>query len=167
MYQTNAIIRYFLASGKLDAARQAFNKNPGDTVNLILSNYNENDVPKNVQSILKEYLCYKAYLDGNETFSDWFHHFHHGRPKPPAPLADNAGFTERVAHEHRVSQYNAELDRWKLTMAHRTKNTKTLLYNILLFPDGGWLVDTYDTDEARAVVLNDLRVTCIPKVSYF
>lgn len=70
-----------------------------------------------------------------------------------------------MAHEHRVSQYNAEYERWKLTMEHKTRNAKTILYNILLFPEGGWLVDACEsTDDSRSVQLKELRALLLPKV---
>lgn len=56
---------------------------------------------------------------------------------------------------YRVSQFKAETERWKLTISHLAKNAKTLLYNVLLFPDGGWLHEAKDGDF--------LRSQCIPE----
>lgn len=45
---------------------------------------------------------------------------------------------------------------------------KSHLYNVLLFPDGGWLVENrYLDDATRIHQMNALRKLCIPKVSFF
>jgi len=49
---------------------------------------------------------------------------------------------------------------------------KQLLFNVLLFPDGGWLVDSRSSDEPctpenelREHQMEKLRELCIPKVT--
>ena len=80
-----------------------------------------NILPKKISSSIREYLCYKSYLDAQEGFAEWFSHFHHDRPVPVEDLLSYATFTEKVAHEHRKSQYSIQLERWKTTMQHHTK----------------------------------------------
>lgn len=55
----------------------------------------------------------------------------------------------------RMGQFKVETDRWKFTMSQLTKTTKTFLYNVLLFPDGGWLSGAKDGDFLRSL--------CIPE----
>lgn len=74
---------------------------------------------------------------------------------PPEEISEGAHLSEKVAHQHRVSQFKAETERWKLTISHLAKSAKTLLYNVLLFPDGGWLSGA---DEGEY-----LQSTCIPE----
>ncbi|KAJ8686209.1 hypothetical protein QAD02_022003 [Eretmocerus hayati] len=184
LWQANALMRYFLTSQKLDAARKAFNKIPLDTIELILNEFpglqntmenlmTNNILPKKASSSIREYLCYKAYLDAQEGFSEWFSHFHHGKPTPVEDLPAYPSFTEKVAHEHKMSQYNIELERWNSTMQHHTKAVKQLLFNVLLFPDGGWLVDsnngvnhepTTPEEVLRDHQLENLRKLCLPKI---
>lgn len=70
---------------------------------------------------IREYLCYKAYLDAQEGFQEWFRHFHQGKPIPLDPLPTYATFTEKVAYDHKKAQYQAELESWKATMQRHTK----------------------------------------------
>lgn len=70
---------------------------------------------------IREYLCYKAYLDAQEGFQEWFSHFHQGKPAPLEPMSTYPTFTEKVAYDHKKAQYAAELERWKCTMEHHTK----------------------------------------------
>ncbi|CAG9860633.1 unnamed protein product [Phyllotreta striolata] len=149
--QINALIFTFLTLGKLDAAQLALNKIPTDTVDKILS---DGKVDNSINRTIEEYLCYKAYLDAQNAFNDWFKHCK-SRPMAPESLPESALFPEKVAYQHRESQYKAELGRWKLTGEHLAKNAKAKLYNVLLFPDG-WLVGA-DEDEY-------LRSTCIPEI---
>ncbi|KAI4486930.1 hypothetical protein M0802_012187 [Mischocyttarus mexicanus] len=138
------------------------------------------NLSKKASSTIREFLCYKTYLDAQEGFSEWFSHFHHGKPTPLDDLSTYATFTEKVAYDHKKAQYNTELDRWKSTMQHHTKAVKQLLFNVLLFPDGGWLVDTnnnsneVDNDSNEPSIqeevlrehqLKKLRELCIPKIA--
>lgn len=153
--QCNALISYFLTLEKVDAAKAAFSKIPLSAIDNLLSIPDE-EMPESIQRCIREHLCYKAYLDAHEAFNDWFKYFHHSRPVAPAALQENATFTEKVAYEHRVSQHKAETERWKLTVSHLAKSTKGKLYNVLLFPDGGWLNGSENPSH--------LRATCIPEI---
>jgi len=190
MWQANAIICYFLAVNKLEAARKAFNKIPLDSIDLIMKQYQGrtddsmlveglsviHNLPTRVSSSIREYLCYKAYLDAEEGFSDWFQHYHHAKPTAPKLPPGDIPFTEKVAYDHRHNQYKSELERWKMAMQQQTKTVKSQLYNILMFPEGGWLVDCANSEAEDGDVdmdgevsrhqkqLDDLRQLCIPKV---
>lgn len=127
-----------------------------------------NEIIQKATASIREYLCFKAYLDAQEGFQEWFQHFHQGKPMPVESLPTYATFTEKVAHDHKKAQYEADLERWKCVMEHHTKAVKQLLFNVLLFPDGGWLVDTCGVnseDPLRAHQLNKLRNLCIPKIT--
>lgn len=150
--QTNRLIRNLLTLRKLDAAKLAFQKIPPTSIERILST-TTGQPNQNVENTIKQYLCYKAYLDAHESFELWFEQ-HSRRPKEVAPLPEGAAFTERVAHEHRVSKYKAEVERWRMGCADLAKVAKGKLYNVLLFPDGGWLSGV---DEG-------LRAVCLPEV---
>ncbi|KAK9501224.1 hypothetical protein O3M35_011978 [Rhynocoris fuscipes] len=173
IWECNALIRTFIAQGKISAARLAFNRIPSDSIELILQQYCKVDTeqvtvdrgsfPPKVDAAIKEYLCYKAYLDAQEGFSRWFHEFYNSKPKDP-PKYDGNDFTEKVAHEHRLNRYKEEYNRWKSNMLHETKTIKALLFNIITFPDDGWLVDDYKEDETRQDNMRRLRGLCIPQV---
>ncbi|XP_034939545.1 nuclear pore complex protein Nup107 [Chelonus insularis] len=179
LWQANALIRYFLTCEKTDAARKAFNKIPTNSIEILMMDCPsiENTIDQTTtgdlslhqsSASIREYLCYKAYLDAQEGFQEWFQHFHQGKPIPPDPLSSYATFTEKVAYDHKKAQYESDLERWKSTMQHHTKEVKQLLFNVLLFPQGGWLVDTKEAsveDPLRKHQLEKLRSLCIPKVT--
>lgn len=151
LIQSNALILKFLIANKLDAAQLVFNKIPSDSVDKVVA---EGEVAQNIKQAIKEHLSYKSYLDAQEAFNVWFKHFK-SKPTAPESIPENAHLSEKVAYQHRMSQFKAETERWKLTISHLAKSAKTLLYNVLLFPDGGWLSGTPDADY--------LRSTCIPE----
>ncbi|XP_008546727.1 nuclear pore complex protein Nup107 [Microplitis demolitor] len=180
LWQANALIRYFLTCDKIDAARKAFDKIPTDTIGIIMmeqpsldNTFVDQTMTEEISdhkssASIREYLCYKAYLDAQEGFQEWFRHFHQGKPIPLDPLPTYATFTEKVAYDHKKAQYQAELESWKATMQRHTKAVKQLLFNVLLFPDGGWLVDrtkTMPPDHLRKHQLAKLRSLCIPKIT--
>lgn len=107
--QSNGLIFDFLVMGKPDAAQLAFNKVPNETVTDLTAELGDSN--EEVNTIIKEHLSYKAYLDAYEAFNEWFTQAKN-KPLPPDELSENAQFPEKVAHQHRVSQYKAELDRW-------------------------------------------------------
>lgn len=152
IYQSNILVSYFLILGKMEAAKIAFSKIPLHFIDNILSNSDE--VPEYIHRWIREHLCYKSYLDAHEAFNDWFKYFN-SKPVSPPPLTENVGFSEKVAHEHKMNQYQAECDRWKITVSHLAKTAKTMLYNVLLFPDGGWLTGAENGEH--------LRSRCIPE----
>lgn len=80
-----------------------------------------NHLSRKASTAIREYLCYKTYLDAQEGFGEWFSHYHHGKPAPLEELPPYATFTEKVAYDHKKAQYNVELERWKCTMQHHTK----------------------------------------------
>ena len=58
--------------------------------------------------------------DVDESFSDWFKHYHHAKPTSPTSTL-GANFSERVAFEHLEQQYKQELARWKHLLEHQTQ----------------------------------------------
>ncbi|KAK7861733.1 hypothetical protein R5R35_008705 [Gryllus longicercus] len=187
LFQANAMIRQFLALGRMEAARKAFSKIPVDSIDITVQEFQRgmpyeacqqfdmDSLPYRIASSIREYFCHKAYLDAQEGFSDWFHHFHSAKPIPPAEPAGEVGFTEKVLFDHKRTQYNMELERWKLSMQQQTKMVKIQLHNVLLFPDGGWLVDIHSKDgpleeefddeaKCRLQQMENLRKICIPKI---
>lgn len=124
--QVNALIFSFLTLGKIDAAQLAFNKIPPDAASQLIKegkpftstfkimfNISVNilvPLGEVANRYLKEFLSYKEYLNAHEAFNEWFKHFK-SRPLPPENLSENAPFPEQVAHQHKVSQHKAELER--------------------------------------------------------
>ncbi|CAH0555792.1 unnamed protein product [Brassicogethes aeneus] len=151
LYQSNALIFTFLTLGKIDAAQLAYNKIPSDYVEKIVS---ESGGEGEIGQVVKEHLSYKAYLNACDAFNEWFMQCKN-KPNAPEDLPETAQFTEKVAQQHRVAQYKAEVERWKLTTNHLAKTAKTMLYNVLLFPEG-WLIGAKDAEY--------LRSSCIPEI---
>ncbi|CAL4107660.1 unnamed protein product, partial [Meganyctiphanes norvegica] len=100
------------------------------------------ELPAHQENIVREFFCMRAFLDAQDSFTDWFDHFHQKKPQPPKKLTSGASFPEQVAHEQATSQFNVELSRWQHTLELLSKTAKERLYNVLLFPEGGWLVDS-------------------------
>ncbi|CAH0386713.1 unnamed protein product [Bemisia tabaci] len=175
LWQTNALVRYFISHDKLDAARKAFDKIPPNSVVLVLTQHHcsvIDDVtdfsrmPSRVNCAVREFLCYKAYLAAEESFVDWFKLLNE-RPQMLNELPETATYSEKVAYEHLIAQYKNEYKRWKLALDHQTKAVKETFHNMILFPDGGWLRDPPNTeqdDPTRAHQMAALRKLCIPKM---
>ncbi|XP_063963328.1 nuclear pore complex protein Nup107-like isoform X1 [Lytechinus pictus] len=171
--QCNAIIRTFLATKKHDAAREVFKKLPEDSIDVILRNWRAmaGSVPPPIQdaNAIREYLCIKAYLDALDAYNDWFAHYHNKKPSPPS-LPEDANFHDRVRYEHEHKEYEMELERWEQSVLALTRGVSDTMYNVLLFVDGGWMVDqTFDddeeeVDEVRVSQMQRLRELCLPRM---
>lgn len=170
--QSNAIMRCFIATRKHAAAREVFQKIPVDSIHVIHKEWQSrggtSPLPAADDNAIREYLCIKAFLESLDAFNDWFQHFHHNIPSRPHDGA-HANFTEKVAYEQRLEQYEVEFGRWKNSLDIHTKTTMEKIYNVLLFPDGGWMVDhrnDEEEDSQRSHQLELLRQLCLPLTCY-
>lgn len=145
---------------------------PVDTIQQIINNYgSKDDLPQKEEVSIKEYLCHQTYLAAIDGYNDWVEYYYNMKPKPPQ-VVKSSNFTEKVASDHREQTYRMDLERWHAQLQEQTTITRDLLYNILLFPEKGWLVDpeiSTPTEEAaewrnRAVQMENLRKLCIPDV---
>ena len=143
MYRKKTVISLFLYEFTSEIKNNYYiPKIPEDSIAFIMTDHPSledtlatlmisNELSKKASSSVREYLCYKAYLDAQEGFQEWFSHFHQGKPAPLEDLPSYATFTEKVAHDHKKAQYNAELDRWKCTMQHHTKVNIKQIFNFI------------------------------------
>ncbi|XP_055874618.1 nuclear pore complex protein Nup107-like isoform X1 [Biomphalaria glabrata] len=166
--QANAIMRTFIAVKKHAAARLAFEKIPSDSIDVIYHLWHtktgSSDLSSKDSNTIREYMCMKAYLDAVESFNDWFSLYHQGRPSKPAG-AEGGSFTDQVAYEHKMKQFNQEYDRWMYNLQIQTRTTRDRIFNVLLFLDGGWLVDADEDpekDASRQDQMSRLRKLHIP-----
>uniref|UniRef100_A0A8K9Y1R4 Nuclear pore complex protein n=1 Tax=Oncorhynchus mykiss TaxID=8022 RepID=A0A8K9Y1R4_ONCMY len=169
--QSNAIMRKFLACKKHQAAKVVFGKVPEDSMREIYRQWEElgldTPLPAEDENAIREHLCVRAYLEAHEAFNEWFHHMNSPPQKPSLPA--QAKFTEKVAYEMKENEYQLEHDSWTGRLGALTEDVKERIYNVLLFVDGGWMVDVReDTEEdpERGHQMVLLRRLCLPMMSF-
>ncbi|XP_037617048.1 nuclear pore complex protein Nup107 [Sebastes umbrosus] len=169
--QSNAIMRKFLAVQKHDAAKAVFSKVPEDSMREIYCQWSgvgqTTPLPADDENSIREHLCIRAYLEAHEAFTDWFSHSS-SAPQKPAP-APEAKFTERVANEMREKEYQDSLSAWSCRLDVLTEDVKERIYNVLLFVDGGWMIDNRqdsEPDSERSHQMAALRSLCLPRLSF-
>ncbi|XP_005280079.2 nuclear pore complex protein Nup107 isoform X1 [Chrysemys picta bellii] len=169
--QSNAIMRKFLASKKHEAAKDVFVKIPQDSIAEIYNQWEEqgmdSPLPAEDDNAIREHLCIRAYLEAHETFNEWFKHMNSAPQKPI--LLPQASFTERVAHEHKEKKYEMDYGIWKGLLDAVTADVKEKMYNVLLFVDGGWMVDVREDaedDPERTHQMILLRKLCLPMICF-
>lgn len=169
--QGNAIMRKFLASKKHEAAKEVFVKIPQDSIAEIYNQWEEqgmeSPLPPEDDNAIREYLCIRAYLEAHETFNEWFKHMNSAPQKPS--LIPQPTFTEKVAHEHKEKKYEMDYGIWKGHLDALTADVKEKMYNVLLFVDGGWMVDVREDaeeDHERAHQMVLLRKLCLPMLCF-
>uniref|UniRef100_A0A8C9Y1E6 Nuclear pore complex protein n=1 Tax=Sander lucioperca TaxID=283035 RepID=A0A8C9Y1E6_SANLU len=168
--QSNAIMRKFLAVQKHDAAKAVFSKVPEDSMREIYCQWSggqTTSLPAEDENAIREHLCIRAYLEAHEAFTDWFNHSS-SAPQKPAP-APEAKFTERVANEMREKEYQASLSAWSCRLDVLTEDVKERIYNVLLFVDGGWMIDNRqdsEPDSERRHQMAALRSLCLPRLTF-
>ncbi|XP_050677852.1 nuclear pore complex protein Nup107 [Leptidea sinapis] len=165
LWLSNAMIRTFIFMGNTDAAIACLS-----SMKNLFSDF-MNSVAKN-SAELREHLCLKAYLDALDGFATWCRHYISGQPRDVEPLQPDASFADKVHHEQKCAQVEQQKARWKNATLHLSRNTKSLLYNVLKFP-GGWLLDENDSTsskyfseddrEDRLKQMDTLRRLCIPE----
>ncbi|XP_061839572.1 nuclear pore complex protein Nup107 [Nerophis lumbriciformis] len=169
--QSNAIMRRFLALEKHDAAKAVFSKVPEDSMREIYCQWSglsqTTPLPAEDENAIREHLCIRAYLEAYEAFSDWFSHISSAPQKPtPAP---EVKFTVKVANEMREKEYQASSAAWSSSLDVLTEDVKERIYNVLLFVDGGWMVDNRQDSEQhaeRSHQMAALRSLCLPRLSF-
>uniref|UniRef100_A0A2K6U4B9 Nuclear pore complex protein n=1 Tax=Saimiri boliviensis boliviensis TaxID=39432 RepID=A0A2K6U4B9_SAIBB len=169
--QGNAIMRKFLASKKHEAAKEVFVKIPQDSIAEIYNQWEEQGMecplPAEDDNAIREHLCIRAYLEAHETFNEWFKHMNSVPQKPT--LIPQPTFTEKVAHEHKEKKYEMDFGIWKGHLDALTADVKEKMYNVLLFVDGGWLVDVREDaeeDHERTHQMVLLRKLCLPMLCF-
>uniref|UniRef100_A0A8C9G3G3 Nuclear pore complex protein n=1 Tax=Pavo cristatus TaxID=9049 RepID=A0A8C9G3G3_PAVCR len=169
--QSNAIMRKFLASKKHEAAKDVFVKIPQDSIAEIYNQWEEQGIeaslPAEDDNAIREHLCIRAYLEAHEIFNKWFQHMNSAPQKPP--LLSQASFTEKVAHEHKEKKYEVDYGIWKSFLDGLTSDVKEKMYNVLLFVDGGWMVDVREDaeeDPERTHQMILLRKLCLPMMCF-
>ena len=112
IYQTNALIRTLVASEKFHDAQTACFKVPDDSIPTVTTHCtnDSSELDAKQANSIAENLCWQHYFKAKEAFSDWFEHFHRGKPVQPE-LPDNPSFTDRAAHGEKSKQYAIDLER--------------------------------------------------------
>uniref|UniRef100_A0A8C2VLJ3 Nuclear pore complex protein n=1 Tax=Chinchilla lanigera TaxID=34839 RepID=A0A8C2VLJ3_CHILA len=169
--QGNAIMRKFLALKKHEAAKEVFVKIPRDSIAEIYNLWEErgahSSLPAEIDNAVREHLCIRAYLEAHETFTEWFNHMNAAPQKPT--LVSQPSFTEKIAYEHKEKKYEMDYDIWKGHLDALTADVKEKMYNVLLFVDGGWMVDVREDpeeDHERVHQMVLLRKLCLPRLCF-
>ncbi|XP_047660298.1 nuclear pore complex protein Nup107 isoform X1 [Tachysurus fulvidraco] len=169
--QSNAIMRKFLAAKKHDAAKLVFAKVPEDSMREIYRQWEEHGMnmplPAEDENAIREHLCVRAYLEAHEAFNEWFRHMSSPPVKPTPPT--QANFKETVAYEMKEKDYKSDYEKWQGRLDALTEEVKERIYNVLLFVDGGWMVDVRedaDVDSERSIQMSLLRRLCLPMMTF-
>ncbi|KAK1166769.1 nuclear pore complex protein Nup107-like [Acipenser oxyrinchus oxyrinchus] len=169
--QSNAIMRKFLGSKKHEAAKEVFAKIPEDSMREIYKQWEvqgmDIPLPAEDQNAIREHLCIRAYLEAHEAFNEWFKHMNIPPQKPT--LSSQAKFTETVAHEMKEKEYELDCRNWKGRLEALTDDVRDRIYNVLLFVDGGWMVDVREDaeeDPERSHQMTLLRRLCLPMMAF-
>ena len=64
--------------------------------------------------------------DAMDSYNDWFSLYHHSKPSKPNSAEVGSSFTDRVALEHRLKQYEQETERWRRSLVRQTQVLVTL-----------------------------------------
>ncbi|XP_078455539.1 nuclear pore complex protein Nup107 isoform X1 [Lampetra fluviatilis] len=174
--QSNAIIRTFLATKKHEAANAALEIIPVDSIDVIYRLHEEpameggggRSMESSAKNTIREHLSIRFYLQAHDSFNAWFCHYKQEPGKPTLPTRHN--FCDKVAHEQREDQYQLDLKAWESQLRFLTAQAKDHIHNVLLFVEGGWMVDSReeggDEDEDRARQMRQLRHLCLPSMCF-
>lgn len=175
LWQSNAMMRSFLAQRKVEAVKKVLSSIPSDSIQVLVQFYGgKNHLSPQAECAICEHLAHQTYISAIDGYNDWVEFFYNKKPKAPLSLQGH-NFAEKIASEHQEQIYQQDLNRWKLTLEEQTKLSKDLFYNVLLFPERGWLVDpelqvNFNNEqdlsdwENRKVQLENLRKLYIPDI---
>lgn len=122
LWHANALIRTFLAEGKIEGVRRAFNLVPSNVTQAIYTNFGtKENLPAKIECSIHEYYCHMNYLAAMDSHNDWLR-LYNNKPKEPTLVSANAHFTERMASEHKEQAYLADLERWQMNLMEQTQS---------------------------------------------
>lgn len=178
LVQANQLMRGYLLRQQIEAVKLVYHLVPIDTLTLLSEQWESRtgltELPPQIDAAVREYLCVKTYLDALDAFQEWFTRFHHSKPKKSTAAAAGRmqgvssaqlSFTENLLKEQQNKQHQTELVRWQAAVESLTQSAIDKLYNVLLFPDGGWMADSVpyeQEDSPRQLQLSLLRQACVP-----
>ncbi|KAL5270079.1 hypothetical protein ACHWQZ_G003536 [Mnemiopsis leidyi] len=168
--EANRLIRMFLGARKHAPACAVFEMIPSDTIEVIHREWSKENqgipLPPDDINAVREYLCLQAYLDTHQAYSDWSAHRANRPSNPTCNLEATTTFSEKVAFEEKKKSFEISIQRWEQNLTVQTQLTRDKMLNVLLFIDGGWLVDEIKgTDCLREEQLKSLRRQYIPSTT--
>jgi len=177
LLQSNALMRYFILRGKVEAAKTVFLKLPVDLIDGIHKEWaklhSDDHLPAEVKDNGKEYLCFKTYFSAIEAIDNWFKFYHNSKPEEPKQQASNK-FSDKVAYSYAMKNYENELKHWHLLLIKQAKTTATQIYDVLVFAETGeWMsnhneltIEQCEQDAQRISDLVRLRRIVIPELTF-
>ncbi|KAL1421502.1 hypothetical protein MTO96_004186 [Rhipicephalus appendiculatus] len=123
------------------------------------------------ENAVREFMCFEALLKVHDHFQQWFNQFHRRKPTPPEKLDPGApALPTNWPTSAKVRSYTMELENWQGLVTTLAKEVKSDVFDVLLFMDGGWMVDQRETpgtvDNARSRQMAALRKLCIPQLTF-
>lgn len=167
----NLTMRYFLLERRnYEATKTVFSKVPQDTIAMISMQYNLNqaggqrfelehmidNLPNNVTNAIKEYLCFKEYIEAINLYNEWFEFYHKEKPVEPiskqeGELSQEQSFAGRMTHDFQLKQYRDLLERWRAKALLYSEKAKASFVALIKFPYGGWMVDIENDSEENLI----------------
>ncbi|KAI1285226.1 Nuclear pore complex protein [Halotydeus destructor] len=170
--QGNALMRSFALQGKIEASKETIRRLPLDLMDGVYRTWyrrtGQEELSPELNTLAREFLCFKAFFEAMDSFNHWVRFYQTAKPTKPAKLA-SAKFTDKVRYEQLVKGYENDLQQWKLLLASQAKLVAEKIFNVLQFPDGGWMTDTESRVEHpgnRSSQLEMLRKQFIPQLSF-
>ena len=170
--QGNALMRSFVLSGKIEAAREVFRRSPTDLIEGVQRSWKRKsgtaDLSLELKNLVKEFLSFSSFFCVLESFNDWVHYFHNAKPRQPEK-PKSSKFTDKVAFDHMSRVYESELQQWKTVLSKQAKMTADKISLMLL---SGWMRDSEskttsrrEQDVSRTQELASMRKRFIPEVT--
>lgn len=172
--QGNALMRSFILSGKMEAAKEVFRRSPSDLMEGVQRSWKRKsgtaDLSLELKNLMREFCSFSAFFCVLESFNDWVHYFHNAKPRQPEK-PKGSKFTDKVAFDHMSRMYESEMEQWKSVLSKQAKMTADKVNQVLLF-EGGWMRDSEskttsrrEQDVSRTQELASLRKRFIPEVT--
>lgn len=173
--QSNSLIRRFILSGKLLAARQVFNFTPRELVSAVQTTWKKKtgsiELSPELKNQTKQHLCWDLFFRALEFFQDWAKLYQNKPTKPVKPAAKK--FCDRIAYEASEHQYLADLSSWQASLSQQAQMVATKIHDVLTFPDSGWLKESEITNVSRkeseisqAQELATIRRRFVPQLAF-
>lgn len=168
LLQSNALIRHFLLSSKIESAKLTMRKLPSNIVDRVTKDHRKKVKHSPLLTgVVQEHLHYIYYLEALREFDVWVEYFTKSKPKKPE-TGNLHRFTDKVAFQHSLKQHDSDMVQWKHSLTVIAESVRDRIERVLCPPEGCWLAcsSAKEIDLTRKEQMLRLRKEKVPPLVF-
>lgn len=168
LYQSNAIMRHFIAAENIDNVQEVLLKLPRKLIQQVEQETDDEMRAVSPVDVVREHVCIQAWITASSAFNSWKEFKDQHAPEEFQEITSNV-YTEQLQQDHKRRQHEQRVQRYQQQVHRLMTSAEHKMLAMLQF-ERGWLVDIDDASDrpvdedaqTRQGELNELSEQCIP-----